>query len=118
MSAPAGFYTSEGSLYREGNYSSPFRANYDRHFRTICTVSELKSTIRAGKYSFPGGYAVYFVTSDGSTLSHDTVRKEFRRVADSIRSKANDGWRVVGIGCTCDDDETPICEHSGSPVDE
>ena len=118
MSAPAGFYTFEGSLYRDGDYSTPFRENYDRHFRQISTVSQLKSTLRAGKYTFPGGYAVYFITSDGAVLSHDSVRSEFRNVADSIRSKANDGWRVIGIGCTCDDDEIPNCDHSGSPVDE
>lgn len=118
MSAPAGFYTFEGSLYRDGNYSTPFRENYDRHFRKISTVSELKSTLRAGKYTFPGGYAVYFITSDGAVLSHDSVRSEFRIVADSIRSKANDGWRVIGIGCTCEDDEIPSCDHSGIPVDE
>lgn len=120
MGAPAGFHTFEGSLYQNGNYSAPFRENYERHFREFSTVSKLKATLRAGKYTFPGGYAVYFLTSDGAVLSYDSVRSEFRNVAYSVRSKSNDGWRVVGIGCTCDCDvdDIPICDHSGSPVDE
>lgn len=117
MCAPAGFYTFEGSLYRDGNYSTPFRENYARHFRQISTVSELKATLRAGKYTI-GCYAIYFYTFDGAVLSYEAVRAEFRNVADSVRLKTNDGWRVVGIGCTCDGDEIPNCDHTGKPVDD
>jgi hypothetical protein len=93
------------------------RGNYKRHHREITTVADLKACLRAGKYAWPGGYACYFITSDGAVLSFEAVRQELANVMDAIRNNLRDGWKVVGMGCTADCDETPVCDHTGKEID-
>ena len=73
----------------------PLRANYARTHGRIRSAADLKATLRAGAYAWPGGYPLYFLTSDGGALSFATVRDNLARVLDSIATGTNDGWRVV-----------------------
>lgn len=95
----------------------PVRDNYKRHHREIRSVADLKACLRAGKYAWPGGYACYFITSDGAVLSFEAVRQEFAVVAYAVKAHHNSGWRVVGLGCTAEDDEIPACDHTGKEID-
>jgi hypothetical protein len=45
------------------------------------------------------------------------VRREFAVVAYAVKAHHNSGWRVVGLGCTAGDDETPVCDHTGKEID-
>jgi hypothetical protein len=108
----------DGALYRVGKYSTPVRPNYSRHSRTIETVADLKATLRAGAYAWPGGYALYFVTADGAALSFAAARAEFATIASAIRDGRTDsGWRIVGTASTADDDDTVVCDHTGQPIE-
>jgi hypothetical protein len=108
----------DGALYRVGDYSQPVRPNYSGHRRAIETVADLKATLRAGPYAWPGGYAIYFVTADGAVLSFAAALAEFRIIAGAIRDgDTRGGWRIVGTGCTADDDDTPVCDHTGLPIE-
>lgn len=71
------------------------RPNYKRTHREIKTTADLKATLRAGKYAWPGGYPMYFITSDGAALNFSTVREELCNVLDSIKRGSSGGWRVV-----------------------
>jgi len=99
----------EGHLYdtRIARWSElpPLRRNYRRSHRDIKTVSDLKATLRYGDTAWPGGYPIYFITNDGAAMSFKTVRKQFRSVADSIRNKLTDGWRVCATDINYDDPE-------------
>lgn len=92
------------------------RQNYSRGHTRIKTVADLKATIRHGEFAFPGGYPLYFVTSDGASLSFETARAEFQQIADSIRHGINDGWRIVACVVNYEDSEL-VCAHSGKPID-
>jgi len=90
-----------GNLYDtrvpEWHKQAPLRPNYQYTAREIKTVSQLKATLRAGPYAWPGGYPLYFLCSDGEALSFKTVRKEFKLIARAIKHTDNTGgWRVVG----------------------
>jgi hypothetical protein len=103
-------------------YSVPgrrmIRPNYRRHHTVIRTVSDLKATLRAGPFAWPGGYAVYFVTADGALLSFDAVREEFRTIADAIRrDDARGGWRVSAASSTADNDGEIWCDHTGRTIE-
>lgn len=106
----------DGALYRAGDYATPVRDNYARHHRTIGSAADLKASVRAGAYAWPGGYALYFLTSDGAALSYQTVRRHFRAVVDSVRTATDDGWRVVALCSTADDDTDVYCDHCGAPI--
>ncbi len=88
---PDRFHSFEGTLYRDGK---PFRANYATGHRRIRSVSDMKSSLRNGPYAWPGGYPILYVTSDGALLCSDCARKNFRNIADDIRSNGSTGWRV------------------------
>ena len=108
----------DGALYRVGQWREPIRRNYSGHRRTIETVADLKATLRAGPYAWPGGYALYFITADGAALSFGAARGEFASIARAIRDDdKRSGWRIVATGCTAEDDETPTCDHTGQPIE-
>jgi hypothetical protein len=110
----------DGALYdtrADGwSRSPPLRPLYRYHKREIRTVAEFKATLRAGPAAWPGGYPLYFITSDGAALSFESARAEFRLIADSIQGGHSDGWRVVA----CDinfEDSTLVCDHSGERIE-
>jgi len=114
----------EGCLWRAKSPDAPFseanqpkviRENYCLTHGEINTVADLKATIRAGKYAWPGGYPMYFITSDGASLSFDAVEQEFSQVAYAVRHKVNDGWRVVG--CEINFEDNLVCAHTGEPIE-
>ena len=112
------FITSDGDLYdvrSNQGFAFPLRKRFSYHFRSIATTAQLKATLRAGQFTCPGGYPLYFITSDGATLSFESVRKELSQVLWSIRNEVDDGWRVVGCDVNCEDTEL-ICDHSGELI--
>jgi len=86
-----------------------------RHHRTIVNGLQLRETLRAGPFAWPGGYPLYFVADDGEALSFDSVRANIRQVLRSIRDSANDGWRVLGVDVNYED-HALFCTHSGERI--
>lgn len=80
------------------------------------TTTELKTTIRDGKYAWPGGYPKYFIMDDGEAMSFDSVKENYRLVLDSVKHKHNDGWRVVGVDINWEYDNLYCC-HSGERIE-
>ena len=80
------------------------------------TPRELKDALRAGPRSH--GYAVYFIAADGQPLSYAAVRDNLRLVlAEMRRPLPQDQWRVIGVQTTAEDDEPPVCAHTGKIID-
>jgi hypothetical protein len=84
----------------------------------IDTVADFRKAIRVGPYAWPGGYDLYFMTSDGAALCHGCATKERRSVIDSIATKCNDGWRVVAVDATCNTDSEVRCDHCATVLQE
>lgn len=80
------------------------------------TTQQLKEQLRSGAYAWPGGYPLFFITSDGDTLSFETVRKEIKQVLQAIRDNDNGGWRVIGVDVNWEDLEL-FCDHSGDRIE-
>jgi len=95
----------EGDLYDNREYSVIIRKRYCFSFRHITNVSQLKATLRNGKYAWPGGYPMYFLCCNGGCLSFDTVRKEFHNIVDSMRRNIKDGWYIVGCDINYEDNQ-------------
>ncbi len=109
----------DGCLYdtRMVNWhGNPLRRNYSWHHAAIDTVADLKATLRAGPYAWPGGYPLYFLTSDGAVLSFKAAREEFRQIAWSIENQAHDGWLIIACGINWEDPDME-CSHTGEPIE-
>lgn len=110
----------EGDLYKG---SKVVRKAFKRHFQHITTGAQLKATLRAGEVAWPGCYTLFFYTSAGDTLSFGAVRKNLRAVLDSVKTKCDDGWRVLTVGCMCDIDPPEfggseiVCAHTGERIE-
>lgn len=108
----------DGALYdtRVSNWSAhPLRPVYCRTFAKIANTQELRATLRAGPYAWPGGYQMYFIANDGAALSFESVRENYYQCAYSIRNKINDGWRIVACDINYEDNDL-TCSHSGARI--
>ncbi len=80
------------------------------------TTQALRHALRQGPYDWPGGYPLFFVTSDGGALCHACVRAEYRQVSTAIRQHLEDGWRVDGL-CANYEDSRLYCDHCGEQIE-
>ena len=92
------------------------REQYNYHHHSITIPRELASTIRAGEYAWPGGYAVFFIASDGGAICHDCTVAEYSNIVDSIRRDISDGWRIVGAEYSSDIDDEMYCDHCNGVI--
>lgn len=90
------------------------RENFQRHHRLIETGQDLRATLRAGPVAWPGGYTLYFGTSDGAALCFNCVRSNLYSVLDSIRTGCADGWRVSFLINSAECDESAHCDNCNS----
>lgn len=90
---------------------------YCRHRRTIKTGRDLRASLRAGDYSWPGCYPIAYATEDGAALCPDCVRKNLRVITESIRHGNRDGWRVASIFLTNECDEQVLCDNCSETIE-
>jgi hypothetical protein len=81
----------------------------------IKSISDFRKAMRIGPYAWPGGYPLYFITSDGAALSFDAAKAERRNILEAIRDKDNNGWRIVGMDINYEDGEL-YCEHTNERI--
>ena len=82
----------------------------------IKTSRQFLETLKNGHYAWPGGYPLYFVTSDGEALSFDAAKQNAMTICRAIRQKSRCGWHVVA----CDvnwEDASLYCEHTGERIE-
>lgn len=118
-SLPHFFINHAGDLFdtRRANWAaSPLRKKYRFQHGRISSGRKLRSTLRAGPYAWPGGYPLFFITSDGCALSFETVRENLRSVLDSIRTKCDDGWRVIACEVNWENDDL-YDDHTGKKIE-
>ena len=105
------FYTFEGDVYRNDNLQL-VRKDVAKHYREIDSINKLKACLRAGEYTFPGMYRLFFITSDGACLSFSAVLDNLQEIYYSMMNDINDGWNITGLGCVNESDEEIYCDHS------
>jgi hypothetical protein len=111
------FVSWDGLLYdtRKPHWSAHPLRLYSRTFPSIHNSLELRTTLRAGPYAWPGGYQMYLITSDGEAMSFEAARAEYYQLAYAMRHKLNDGWRVVGCEINYEDNDM-VCCHTGKKI--
>jgi len=82
----------------------------------MLTTKQIKQTLRAGKYAWPGGYPLFFITADGAALSFDAVKENWYQVCYSTRHNINDGWMIEGCDVNWEDNSL-FCDHTGDPIE-
>ena len=106
----------EGDIYANGKL---LRKDAAKSFRKIENANQFKATLRAGEFTFPGGYRLFFVTSDGAALSFSAALENFESILWSIKNDVCDGWQVCGTGCTAEYQGVHpdvFCDHTGEEI--
>ena len=111
------FYTFEGDVYKVDRLGycgdlKPVRRDVARHYREIDSINKLKACLRAGEYTFPGGYRLFFITEDGACLSFSAVLDNLQEIYYSMMHEMKDGWSIVGLGCVNESDDDIYCDHT------
>lgn len=82
----------------------------------IQSISDFRQAMRNGPYAWPGGYPLYFITSDGAALSFASAKAERRNIVAAIHDRSDNGWRVVAMDINWEDADL-LCDHSGEPIE-
>lgn len=69
-----------------------------------------------GPWAWPGGYPLFFVTSDGEALSFRSAEQEREAICEAIaESDKGSCWDVIGVEINYEDPELYCC-HSGERI--
>ena len=83
----------------------------------INSISDFRAAIRNGAYAWPGGYPLYFVTSDGAALSFNAAKAERRNILEALRDNdKRSGWHVCGVDVNWEDSELR-CDHTNERIE-
>lgn len=78
-------------------------------------TASLREFIRQ-PYAWPGGYPLYAIMSDGSTLCKTCAKTEYRQIVRSTRAMSDDGWRFMCVDINYEDQDL-YCEHCGTQIE-
>lgn len=82
------------------------------------TLREIKVALRNGPYAWPGGYPLYFITTQGDALSFEAVRAGWRNVCEAhlVDGCDRNGWDVSAIDTNWEDGEL-TCAETGKRIE-
>ena len=104
------FTASDGSLVRDGQ---TLRQNYACTHREIKTGADLRATLRAGPFAWPGGYPLFLLTNEGDTLSFAAA---FERIEEETRAiRLGERSRIVACDVNWEDPDM-LCAHLGHQI--
>lgn len=79
------------------------RPIYKRHYTRITNRQELRATIRAGAWAWPGSYPVYLFFGDGEACCFKCARKEYKRIAHDMKEGYDASFQIVGADIDYED---------------
>jgi inosine/xanthosine triphosphate pyrophosphatase family protein len=83
----------------------------------INSISDFRRAVRNGPYAWPGGYPLYFITSDGAALSFKAAKAERRNILEALRDNdTRSGWHVCAVDVNWEDTEL-TCDHTGDRIE-
>jgi hypothetical protein len=83
---------------------------------TAFSISDFRKAMREGPYAWPGGYPLYFVTSDSEPLSFKAAAANRRNILDAIHNRDGSGWRIVAVDINWED-ASLYCSHTNERIE-
>lgn len=80
-------------------------------------VWDFNKALAAGKYAWPGGYPIFFITVDGGALSFDAAIENADLIRDAVITQdTNSGWCVCAAAVNWEDSDL-VCDHTGNKIE-
>ena len=83
---------------------------------TITEVKRWYSKGKANRYVWPGGYPLYYVTTDGGALCVDCMTRERAQIIRSTVENSRDGWSVSGQDVNWEDPQL-YCDNCSERIE-
>lgn len=83
------------------------------------TISEVKRWYHKGQansYAWPGGYPIFYVTTDGAALCPRCMTAERKQIVRSTVENSRDGWNVSGQDVNWEDSEL-YCDNCSKRIE-
>lgn len=83
------------------------------------SLRQVKETLRAGKYAWPGGYPLYFIAEDSGALSFEAVHAEWRNIVQAhfwYKNGGDLGWTLAAAVANWEDPDL-TCDHTGELIE-
>ena len=114
------FIASSGDLFdtRKPNWSAnPLREGYRCTKREIKTGADLRATLRAGSWAFPGGYEIALYTSGGEMVSIKGLLADKGALYQALYDvRTRQHGRIVGADIYYEG-PTMECAYTGLPIE-
>ena len=84
----------------------------------IESPADFQEALDNGPWAWPGGYPLFFVTSDGAALSYESAKDNAHLVKRAILERdktTTDQWDVVFVDVNWED-VALYCEHSNERI--
>lgn len=83
----------------------------------MLALDVIKTELREGQYSWPGGYPKVFFMRDGEALSYQAAHENFREIcrAHLAKDRCSD-WAIAAYDVHWEG-EPLICVHSGRKIE-
>lgn len=82
----------------------------------INSISDFRRAYRNGPYAWPGGYPLFWITSDGEALAFSVAKTERRNMLEAIAAHDNSGWRPVALEINYEDNNL-YCAHTNEKIE-
>lgn len=92
------------------------RKQYSYTFSKINNTQQLRATIRAGSYQWPGGYPAYLIFGDGEACCFNCARKEYSRIAKDMKDGFGSQFEIVGCDINYEDNDL-YCSHCNKQIE-
>jgi hypothetical protein len=79
----------------------------------ITNATNLASAFRQGGCTWPGGYPLYLLTSDGAVLCRQCFKTEYPLILESLRdTQTESGWHPAALLVLWETEDGPeLCAH-------
>ena len=78
-------------------------------------LASVKQAIRS-PYTWPGGYPLYVVMSDGEALSIAAAKAEWRSIVRATLQRSANCWAAAGVDINWEDGEL-YCAHTNERIE-
>jgi len=79
------------------------------------TREQFATALAAGPWAWPGGYPLFFISSDGEAISFAAAKDNAALIEDAIATGDDTGWRMVAQDINWEDGAL-YCAHTGERI--
>lgn len=83
---------------------------------TLSMARRFVAQLKNGAYAWPGGYPVYYITTDGLAICPACAEANKNEIIRAIVNRDDNGWCATGYDVNWEDDHL-YCDHCSKRIE-